>query len=276
MSNSAIRSYAQTTSGAPGSRNSCSTHSHVRCMASTAQSPTLKKKTEDTDQWLTFEELVDAVKSKTNAQILVDNDELPSRPSRYASLAAAGVKEYHYISSKGVRADGSREEAGTSSRAELTADEYKQVTHDVAASVDNGCSLKRKPVKPKTPETEEQKRFKAALQLRGSAIRRCKQLMDKAAGEVNNAEQDLKKLECKGYPKEMHDFFEARIQTFQGLITETQTMYGVEASRVDKTKPELAQVEKSSHSVDMMIQGLDAEFKKFKDGVASDIKKLAC
>ena len=99
------------------------------------------------DEWLTFEELCDKVKSEKSAMILIKNNELETRPSRWPSLAAEGVLEYHYWWARGSKKDGTREEAGTEARAELTADEYTQVCQDVSTSV--GQPIKRKAIKQK-------------------------------------------------------------------------------------------------------------------------------
>ena len=136
--------------------------------------------------------------------------------------------------------------------------------------------VKRKATsKPKTPDTADQKRFKAAVAMRGSVIRRCKQLMDRASVEAYNVEKEIEKILPKGYPHAITEFFSEKVKEFQAVIASIQEKYAVEASRVDKMKPETVDVETSAASVDNMMQSLDQHFKRFKDGVANDIKKLA-
>ena len=106
-------------------------------------------KTEDIgeDMWLTLEQLAGEVRSEANAKIMIQD--LESRPSRYPSLAAAGVLEYLYTDERIKRSHGHNHEAGTHAKTELSEKEYEQVSQYIIQGAAASKPPKRKSSKPK-------------------------------------------------------------------------------------------------------------------------------
>lgn len=231
-----------------------------------------KQEQRDDEQWVTEEMLQGPafLNSAEHARIAIKD--LESRPHELGALAAEGVKQYKFSWSVLRRSSGVKDEAGTSAHSELTEKEYAEVSADIGRNYNK--PVKRKAIAMKEPESEEAKRLKSAKNIRGTAIRKCKSLIDKAASECGNTERDLEKMKLKGYPDTMTEWFMAKIGEFKAHLNVTQKVYAEEATRV-QVNPEVDWLEAPRKEVDNAMQTLETKFKVFKESVASDIKKLS-
>lgn len=231
-----------------------------------------KQEQRDDEQWVTLEMLKGPsfLNSEEHARIAIKD--LDSRPHELAALAEEGVKQYKFSWSVLRRSSGVKDEAGTSAHAELTEKEFADVSTDMAKNFSK--PVKRKAVAVKEPESEEVKRLKTAKNLRGTALRKCKALIDRSASECGNTERELEKMKLKGYPDTMMEWFMAKIGEFKAHLNVAQKVYAEEATRV-QVNPDADYLEASRKEVDNTTQTLENKFKSFKESVASDIKKLA-
>lgn len=229
-----------------------------------------KQTAKEEEQWLTQEQLASPVylNSITHAEAIIK--ELESRPHEYKVLADQGVLQYKFTMTSTQKEHGVVEENGTRATAELKENEYAEVTKDITSNYSRPAKRK---APPKEAESEEVKRMRCARQLRATTVRKCKALIDKSALDVSVCETNLAKLQAKGYPGAMTEWYEQKVVQFKESMVQAQAAYSKEATKVD-IQPELADIEASTRDIDSALQQLDQQYKAFKDSVFCDVKKL--
>ena len=225
--------------------------------------------------WLTQAQLESAawLNSSAHAEALVESGELEERPHEYEVLARQNVKQFKFSHSLLSKITGHKQEAGTEAKAELTSKQYVEVTEDLSKSL--GKPVKRKqPPKQKEPESEECKKLKATNQRRSSTLRKYKQQMDRAAGEVRKVEADLQKLPSKGYPDAMTQWLHNKLEELKAVIQIAQQRYAKEVTTVLDYMPTHDDIEKSCNEMDQWQKDLGEAYQDFKDGAHADVRKL--
>lgn len=234
------------------------------------------KKTEE-EWWRTPEQLAGPTfyNSKEHVQILLKAKALPERPHEIPALAETGVMQYLYVDFKACRAHGTKEEAGTESRASLTADDYKTVTESIQKIATEGPKIKINKRKAEKPEdSPETKRLKAAKASRNSTITKTKAALDKAVKEARELETELPKLTQKQYPEHMVEWFRGKIDGYKAQIEELRTKYVEQASKVFLVEPSAEELQEDTTKIEEALKEHDKNAKNFKDGVKSDVTKL--
>ena len=94
-------------------------------------------------------------------------------------------------------------------------------------------------------QNEERKKLKATNQRRNGTLKKYKQQMDRATGEVRKVEADLQKLPCKGYPDAMTQWFHNKLEEFKAVIQIAQQRYAKEVTTVLDYMPTHDDIEKS-------------------------------
>ena len=108
--------------------------------------------------------------STAHAKLLADSGELRDRPSRYAALAKAGVREYEITEEVLRIIQGTRSENGVSATSELQPSEYQDVKRSLEQGLDSKPPPKRRQ-KEATPIDPRVKELKEANEKRMAALR---------------------------------------------------------------------------------------------------------
>ena len=202
---------------------------------------------------------------------MCESGELQSKPSEYKSLAEKGYKQFLYTHSKASSSSGTKQENGTKAEAELKEDEYAEVTAHLANS---SAKQAKRNVAPKTaePESAEKKAKRDASALRNSALRKNKQVVDKATNALKSAEDDSPKLREKGYPEQMVSFCMTMIENFKPKIAKVQTEYNDEVVKVPRD--DASELKSVAMALERSSGELESSLKEWIKSDGAHIKKL--
>ena len=197
-----------------------------------------------------------------------------AKPHDIKALADAGIKMYRFSEETMSKMHGNKQEAGTESMANLTTEQYDEVTSDLQKPVAN-ASLKRKAVpKEKSVETPEMKRMKQSASMKVTSLRKCKQLIDNSTSMASKTEEDAPKILQKDYPQAMVDCMIKKVQLFQAEIAKAQSEYAKGITADVGHKQDQNEIDNLIQHIDGVSASLNKAAKLFKDGVHSDVKKL--
>ena len=154
-----------------------------------------RKVVHETDQereqflWLTEDQLggPEHLNNVNHAKLVIEGGDLgEGRPHELPSLAKAGVVQYPVTKTWLEKAKGTTKEAGVSLRAELTAEEYEEVSRDMAAGVSKAVPKKKATPKVVDPEAAAAaKLLKAANAKLAPALRSLKRKCDAVLGDCD-------------------------------------------------------------------------------------------
>ena len=226
--------------------------------------------------WVTEAQLAGPLylNDKAAAKTLCESGDLESRPHEYASLASEGHKQYYYTAEEDVAEAGFSEKAGVKAEAELNAPEFQEVKEHINTNF--GKAGKRKTSKqPKEPESDASKKPKTAAAARSNSLRRLKALSDKVHNELFGAEKDIPKLQEKGYPEQMQNFFFEKVAGARKELKDALGIYAEEILKPDaKFDGDVESIQSEAKKVDTVYQNLEAYFVGYKKSAGADIKKL--
>ena len=228
-------------------------------------------------RWLHKEQLEDVLKSKSMTETLIEAKTFEERPSEYEVLAAKGIKQYHYNESVLKKGTSQTLEAGTSSTAEMTAEQYDKVSEHMTDNFENKHGLKRKanPPKPKEPESPEQINFKKAKLARATALRKCKKQIDQTKINMDNWRAKTHSLLTKGDPAAMQDFYGQKISMVMDKSIEVHAMYMAENGKTEPASvTEHDAVEAATRTIDQETKNLEDTYKQFIKQYSSQISNM--
>ena len=233
----------------------------------------------ETQTWWTREQLggPTGLNNLEHADILIASGSLPSKPHEVPALAEAGIVQYHWRVSSVEKQTGHRSEAGTTAKSELKEHEYTEAKNHIPKSFGDPKGIKRKASTNggKKEETQEEKRLKTSNTARASALRKLKQATDKYDNELRMRSDDLPKLEAKGYPPQMVDFFRQKIALFNAEVGEATTIHASEVVRpLERRQDFFEVVDTATVATNNALQTLETHAAAFKKSVTADLKQL--
>ena len=228
------------------------------------------------DQWVLESELGGPrfLNSADHAKKIIESGDLQSRPSRFAALAAAGVCEYLLTTELVEYVKGLRKEAGVECSSDLKTDEYNYVLE----GLDNSFDKPPRPVKKAKvtkPVEQWQKDLKDLNAKKGLAFRTLKKNMDTVESYVQSLAQIMPKLEQKGYPQALQDFYSLKMASLKEVCEQAKRFYGErvvhpeakEQTQMDHLKAMIQEVE------DQNLYLLTAK-QTFEKDYGNDMKKI--
>ena len=163
--------------------------------------------------------------------------------------------------------------------AELNAAEHARITNDLKNVKVGTTAGLRKPIpkqaKPKVEKTQEQVEKEKASAEKSTTQRKAKVSIDKCQTDLEQAQKQVAELKsAKGWPDAALAFFNCQIAVFAEVMKGHKAQY---TSIVSDTafSNEAVGLLQARDSLESLVTEAEAEHKKFKEGVFSDIRKLA-
>ena len=245
--------------------------SSAKCSGRNVHSAYAQKEQVDDESWMYEAQIAATLKDAAMAKILCESGELQERPAEHESLAKKGYKQFWFVASRHVGRSGTRQEASITAEAELKPDEYTEVRDHLVSKQ----SKRRLPIKPQEKDDEDspaKKEQRLALGLRNSALRKTKQVVDKATHTMKAFEEKLPKLQEKGYPEAMTGFCSTMLQNFKPKIAACQEAYNQEVVKIPGN--EAGALKSVAIELEKVAGDLDNDLKEWQKTDGNHISKL--
>ena len=125
----------------------------------------------------------------------------------------------------------------------------------------------------KAPETQEQKEYKAAIQLKAVSARKLKVQFEKVRSEVKKAKELEQKILDKGYPREMLKYMLEQLDVVAAKAEENAKYYAAEIIKSDPADTEA--VTQVATEFDQHTKALDEALSTTQKSTIQDLKNLA-
>ena len=225
------------------------------------------------EQWITEEQMSgpNYLNSASHAKIVCDSKVFDVQDHEIAALANAGVKQHLFSWSRLERTTGFRKEAGIEATAELTADEYTQMRDHMDQQRLEPQAKKAKTT-PKVV-SEEEKQNRIANTAKSAGLRKLKQQIDNVTKELDKLENDAATLPNRGYPKELHMFYDGKIKEMRAKVEGHHNTYSEHV--VKETKMETEEAKALATELETSLTNLDTAAAEFNKNTGKNLKLLA-
>ena len=150
--------------------------------------------------------------------------------------------------------------------------EYQEVTDHMSQSLRKTPNKKR-PVQ-KEPEDPEKKRRKEAAAAKSSQMRKCKQTIDKLSNEMSNMSTDIPKLLQKGYPPQMVEWCETKVNEMKEHMSCLQVKYNSEVIKVTCGQTTFGTIDQETKMLEQALVTLEQQHSEWKKTAGAEVKKL--